>query len=237
MRPNERTLVHATSVVCCFITLWSVSVSNGELIVPLGSNKTSSISDEEKYAFEYVAEDKLVTASTQQMIHLWNTFSGNMIRQLRGHTSLVYSLRFVAPNRLVSGSEDEIKLWSLDSGECLLTMPGHAGAVEFLELLPSSDRVASASPSDNVINVWSLSTAKCMRTILADSDGPTLTALRAVSSSKLASGSSDGAVHLWNLDNGERCTPNSKSTLSHSGPVYISNSFFAVSSSLKMLIK
>ena len=56
---------------------------------------------------------------------------------------------------LVSGSEDKtIKIWDLESGNCIKTLQGHTNIVRCIKLLPSGELVSSSD--DNTINVWDL---------------------------------------------------------------------------------
>ena len=58
--------------------------------------------------------------------------------------------------RVVSGSEDcTLKVWDLDSGQCLTTFEGHTGGVWGIAITPDSKTVVSGS-SDHTLRVWDL---------------------------------------------------------------------------------
>nr|KAJ3421667.1 E3 ubiquitin-protein ligase pdzrn3 [Polyrhizophydium stewartii] len=70
------------------------------------------------------------------------------------HSGKVYSLE-VYGNLLISGSSDQtIKLWNLQTSECVMTLTGHSAGINSLSLLPG-DRLASVS-SDKSIKIWDL---------------------------------------------------------------------------------
>jgi WD40 repeat protein len=68
--------------------------------------------------------DRLVSASEDNTVRIWDCQSGECLRVLEGHTNWVRAVRFSPDGqRIASASEDEtIKLWSVATGECLKTI-------------------------------------------------------------------------------------------------------------------
>lgn len=55
-------------------------------------------------------------------------------RTFLGHKEWIRCVRFLSKNRIVSGSDDySIKIWNLDTGECLKTLRGHEDSVKLYE--------------------------------------------------------------------------------------------------------
>ena len=74
---------------------------------------------------------------------------------IRGHTNAINSVA-VKNNKIVSGSWDKtIKIWDLNSGECLKTLRGHECCV--LSIAIKNDKIVSGS-DDKTIKIWDLST-------------------------------------------------------------------------------
>jgi WD40 repeat protein len=75
------------------------------------------------YGLKQITSSILASGSYEQ-IKLWDITTGQLIRNLRGHTSLIhYSLDLLNSQTLVSGSQDQtIKLWNWSTGECLSTI-------------------------------------------------------------------------------------------------------------------
>ena len=78
----------------------------------------------------------------------------------RGHTDAVLCLQFDG-EKLVSGSKDmSIKVWSLATGQCRLTLHGHEGAVTCLQF--DTKRIVSGA-LDRVIKIWDIVTGEVRR--------------------------------------------------------------------------
>jgi WD40 repeat protein len=124
-------------------------------------------------------------------------------RILRGHTDAVKSLIIRSDGKtLVSASADTtIKLWNLDTGQCLNTLTGHNSSIESIAITPDREMLVSAS-ADTTIKLWSLATGKCLNTL----DKHTKT-IRSIAINpddrRLVSGSADGTIRFWDLVRGQ----------------------------------
>ena len=102
-------------------------------------------------------------------------------------------------NKLVSGSEDKsIKIWNVDTGECIRTLTDNASYVYSLQLL---DNNKLASGSSNSIRLWNIDTGECIRTLTGHSDR--IWSLQLLKNNQLASASDDKSIKIWNINNGE----------------------------------
>ncbi|HEY9607708.1 MAG TPA: NB-ARC domain-containing protein [Allocoleopsis sp.] len=103
---------------------------------------------------------------------------------------------------LASASYDRtVRLWDINTGECLKTLEGHADWVWSVAFSPDGKTLASSS-SDRTVKLWSVSSGKCLRSLQGHSQQ-----IRTVAFSPdgktLASGSDDCSVRLWNYQTGE----------------------------------
>ncbi|MCP4357165.1 MAG: hypothetical protein GY796_03990 [Chloroflexi bacterium] len=69
---------------------------------------------------------------------------------------------------MVSGSSDQtVRLWDVNTGECHNTLEGHDGSVWKAIFSPDGHSLASAS-DDETIKLWDVQTGKCLKTLRPD---------------------------------------------------------------------
>jgi len=167
-----------------------------------------------------------VAGSSDGTVKVWDLQTRNCIRILKGH-SLPEDILTSDPvsshggprveviavtsdsQRVISGSEDHtVKLWDIETGECLLTLDGYDRPVWALAVTPD-DRKIVAGYSDGAIKVWSAKIKRCLRTWRARRpyDG-WYTAVCALTLSQdgkyMIFGTSCGTVELWDFKTGKR---------------------------------
>ena len=83
------------------------------------------------------------------------------LKTFNGHTEWISSICRLDKNRFLSSSGDNtIKLWRIDTGECLYTFTGHNNDVTSICLL-DKNRFLSGS-RDKTIELWQIDTGKCL---------------------------------------------------------------------------
>ncbi|KAI9326222.1 WD40-repeat-containing domain protein [Obelidium mucronatum] len=103
---------------------------------------------------------------------------------------------------VVSGSNDKtVKLWSVETGECIKTLVGHSDWVLSVAISSDGQTVVSGS-RDNTVKLWSVETGECIKTLVGHSLN---VASVAISSDRqtVVSGSWDKTVKLWSVETGE----------------------------------
>ena len=56
-----------------------------------------------------------------------------------------------------------MKVWSVESGECVTTLEGHSDGVNSVSFSPDGQWIASGS-EDNTVKVWSVESGECVFT-------------------------------------------------------------------------
>ncbi|WP_310490137.1 pentapeptide repeat-containing protein [Chamaesiphon sp. VAR_69_metabat_338] len=98
-----------------------------------------------------------------------------------------------------SDSNGEIRLWSVQDGQCLLTCSGHTNWVRSIAFSPDGRYLASSS-DDRTIKLWDLQDGTCVQTL---GDGIHSLGLSfSPDGSYLASGSTDNRIYYWHLPTG-----------------------------------
>jgi WD40 repeat protein len=105
----------------------------------------------------------------------------------RAHESAINDIKHVSSSKIVSCSwEDKnIKLWNLESNECLRTFFGHLGGVDCLEISFDKSKLYSGS-RDRTFRIWDISSGECLKTIKL---GSFILCLKLLSSNFIAAGS------------------------------------------------
>lgn len=179
-------------------------------------------------------DDKIITGSDDTQIHIYDTKSGRLRKQLSGHEGGVWALQYEG-NILVSGSTDRsVRVWDIEKGLCQQVFYGHTSTVRCLQILLPTDVGANADGTrriepeqpliitgsrDSQLRVWRLPEAGSRRYIQTgppaqESDCPyfirVLTghthSVRAIAAhgDTLVSGSYDSTVRVWQISTG-RC--------------------------------
>jgi WD40 repeat protein/serine/threonine protein kinase len=98
---------------------------------------------------------QLATAGGDGEVILWDSLTGKIVNEMRGHGNFVKSLAFTPDGtRLASGGEDQfVKLWDVTTGDEVLTLPSHAGRVVSVAFSADGKRLAAAT-LDGFIEIW-----------------------------------------------------------------------------------
>ncbi|KAK4070974.1 uncharacterized protein Triagg1_6341 [Trichoderma aggressivum f. europaeum] len=173
-------------------------------------------------ALVFTPSDSVVRAQFKDSIPSWILFPPPVDNSLNpctllieGRSNYIECMTFSHGSTLLaSGSRDHtLKIWDLDTGECLQQMTGHTGAILSVDFSHDSSRLVSAS-ADHSIRIWHTDTGECFR-ILVGHSGTVASAIFSHDSTLIASGSEDSTVRIWNEETGE-CM---HELLGHKGPV------------------
>lgn len=144
----------------------------------------------------------LACAASSGSIFIFDTQSGQLLRQMNGHTAAVNSLASVAnePGLLASAADDQtVRLWNTGSGRQVRTLFGHDAAVKAVTFSEDGRQLFSGAENGEII-VWDADRFTKTRSLRGHTGG-----IRGLSSDKrgyLASGSLDHTVRVWDVSTG-----------------------------------
>ncbi|WP_073630478.1 NB-ARC domain-containing protein [Scytonema sp. HK-05] len=153
------------------------------------------------------------SGSADQTIKLCSVNTGECFQTLQGHTYWVMSVAFspLPPEPplvrgvggiFASGSADQtVRLWDVETGQCLKVLQGHTNHVLSVNFSPDGQTLASGS-ADETIKLWAVGTGQCLKTL----HGHTSQVLSVSFSPQghlLASSSADETIKLWDINTGE----------------------------------
>ena len=113
------------------------------------------------------------------------------------HSSGVWCLILLRNGQLASGSRDKtIKIWNIESAECVQTLQGHSKLVMRLQQLESGELISCSS--DTTIKIWNLTEGSCIRTLFGHTSSVRSIRLNNKNHT-LVSCSEDGTIKTWDL--------------------------------------
>ena len=154
-----------------------------------------------------------------------------LVRSLEGHKEVACVSTTPDGRRAVSGGDQTVRVWDLESGQCLwileAILEGHPGQVLSVSITPDGLRAISGSGQppmcmegpareayekrwhgsdklklDNWLRVWNLEDGQCLRILEGHSDYVTSVSLTP-DGRRAVSGSGDKTLRVWDLDTGE----------------------------------
>jgi WD40 repeat protein len=143
---------------------------------------------------------RVVSASGDNTLIVWDLESGKDKQVLKGHDSYVTSVVVTPDGRLaISGSLDAtVRVWDLEDGREVFVLRGHAGPIEALSVTPDSKLAISAS-DDNTLKVWDLIGGAQCCTLVRHSDGVTDVKVTADGHYAIST-SKDKTLIVWDLE-------------------------------------
>ena len=154
---------------------------------------------------------KLVSASDDSTLKIWETSNATELFTLTGHQGPVNGAAFNPDGRQVvsAGLDHSVKIWDATNGARLFTLKGHRERVHDVAFSPDGQHVVSAS-SDKTLKIWDASTGIELFTLNGHMDAaigvsysPDGKRIVSVSSDKLLIWDATTRIVLFSLDAGE----------------------------------
>jgi WD40 repeat protein len=149
-------------------------------------------------------------------IRLYDFASGKLMKVLKGHKNVVFSLAFSADGkRLISGSADKTaRIWDVASGQLLFALKGHSAKINAVAFNKDGSRIVTGG-DDETLRLWDAADGKLIAEMTEHTSirkredkneenrgGRIRTAAFSSDNKMIASGSSDGRVLFWDGSTG-----------------------------------
>jgi WD40 repeat protein/predicted Ser/Thr protein kinase len=144
-----------------------------------------------------ISPDGQMLATCGDSLKLWDMKTGKAIRDCRGHTSRVVSVRFSHDGKRIATSSDDqtVKIWDGVSGREIFSLEGHHSVVFDLAFSPDDAYLVSTS-WDNALRVWDMERGQLVRTLRGHSNFVNAVAMHP-QGARLASAGMDRTIRLW----------------------------------------
>ena len=147
---------------------------------------------------------KVISASFDRTLKLWDLETGKEIRSFIGHKNSIQSctVSLVENQYMISASRDQtLKLWDLETGKEIRTFSGHKDFVIGCIITPDGKQMISAS-GDKTIKLWDMETGKEIRSFIGHLD-IILNCILLPDCRRIVSASWDHTLKLWDLESGQ----------------------------------
>ena len=98
---------------------------------------------------------------------------------------------------LSASGDKTVRVWDVDTGNCLRTLQGHTSYVYAVAITPDG-KCALSTSRDNTVRVWELKTGATIAVYPVESTGQSLTAL---TNNRFLAGTAGGQLHFITLRN------------------------------------
>ena len=102
----------------------------------------------------------LTVGDVQRTAKLWNTETGQLVRELKGQDGYIESATFAPDgNTIVTADDREAIIWETQTGNLIRRLPGHVGDINALAFR-SNGRILITTGNDGTARFWSMATGE-----------------------------------------------------------------------------
>lgn len=143
---------------------------------------------------------RLISASWDKTLKVWDLASGHQLLTLKGHTAEVTACVLLPDEQhVLSASADmTLRLWDLQSGRELQTLRSHTGEITCLAVFPDGRRAVSGA-RDKTLKIWDLGTGQVISTLKGHLSWVAACAVLG-GGDRIVSGAWDKTIKIWDVE-------------------------------------
>ncbi|MBC7783782.1 MAG: WD40 repeat domain-containing protein, partial [Burkholderiales bacterium] len=140
---------------------------------------------------------RLAAGGDEKLVYIWNVWSGNLERTLKGHDSAVFHMVWGRnDDTLITGGDDgHIMVWPTRSDAPPRKLLGHNGPVYSLGISADGSRLVSGG-FDNTSRVWNMETGQELLTLRGHTSGIVCVAF-SKDGNRLVTAGNDARLMIW----------------------------------------
>ena len=141
----------------------------------------------------------VVSASAEGKARIWNSETGQLVRELVGHKQTVNTAQF-SPNGqriITAGNDSDAIIWDVKTGVSLGVLKHDDNGVSSAEFSADGTRIVTSS-DDGIARIWDAKTLAQLASLIGHSKGVTRARFNA-DGTRVVTASADGTVRVWDI--------------------------------------
>ncbi len=146
---------------------------------------------------------RLVTASLDNTVKIWEVSSGLLLANLMGHTDTVVTASFSPNGKLIltAGEDGTAKLWDANSTALITDIKAHEGKIRFASFSPDGKKFFTAALNGSV-KLWDVATGKLLVDLKRHNQMVTEAWFNS-NGKKILTSSIDSTAKIWDAETGK----------------------------------
>ncbi len=140
--------------------------------------------------------NRVVSASLDRTLRVWDVESGEITQMLEGHTGEVIALAVLDKYRVASASFDRtLRVWNVETGDTIRILEGHSSWVLSVATLDANHLVSGSD--DQTLRIWDVETGETTRILKGHNSG--VTGVTILDEHRVVSASIDQTFRVWSV--------------------------------------